>query len=125
MKKILYISGLLLLMISGLSCSDDFLSKNKENLYTLSDTLYLNNTQDNVVTSLQVPVLINSDYMIILQPKWLSFNSMHGKVINSNVSLSFKIIKDYISPGYQTQYGMIMLDVKDVGLLSFMVAYTN
>jgi hypothetical protein len=51
MKRILYISGLLLLVISGISCSDDFLSKNNKNLYTLTDTLYLNNNQENVETS--------------------------------------------------------------------------
>ncbi len=125
MKTIIYISGLLLLTISLISCSDDFLSKNNEKLYILSDTLYLNNNQENVETSVQVPILTNSDFSIFMQPKWLSFNSMHGKVTGGSVPLSFSIVKEDILPGYQTQYGTIILDVKDVGLLSFIVAYSN
>ena len=125
MKRILYISGLLILVISGISCSDDFLSKNHENLYTLSDTLYLNNNQENVETSLPLPMLINSDYTIFMQPKWLSFNSMHGTVTGGSVSLSFSIVKEDIPTGYQTHYGTIMLDVENVGLISFIVAYSN
>lgn len=91
----------------------------------LSDTLYLNNNQENVETSIQLPVLSNSDFSIFMQPKWLSFNSMHGKVISGNVSLSFGIVKENVTTGYQTQYGTIMLDIEDVGLVSFIVAYTN
>ena len=125
MKKIIYISGLILLTVSSISCSDDFLSKNNKNSYALSDTLYLNNNQEQVDTSIQVPVSANSDYTIIMQPKWLSFNSMHGKMTDGNVSLSFSIVKNDIPAGYQAQYGIIILDVKDLGLISFNVVYSN
>jgi hypothetical protein len=125
MKKILYISGLLLLAISLLSCSDDFLSENNWNFYTLPDTLHLNNSQDKVVTSVQLPVPGNADYTIFMQPKWLSFSSMHGKVTDGIAPLSFTILKDKVMPGYQIQYGIIMLDIDNFGLISFMVAYSD
>ena len=125
MKNILCISGLLLLLISGTSCSDDFLSKNNRNTYTLSDTLYLNNTQDNVETSVHFPSLITSNYTIFMQPVWLSFNSMHGEVNGGTVPLSFRIEKEKITGGYQTHFGTIILDVENAGLFSFMVAYSN
>jgi hypothetical protein len=125
MKNILCLSGLFLLLISGISCNDDFLSKNKENLYTLSDTVYLNNNQENVDISLQLPLLTNSDYTVFMQPKWVSFNSMHGKITSGSAPLSFSILKDNITTGYQTQYGKIILSVDDVGLISFLIAYSN
>ncbi len=125
MKKTVYVTGLFLFFNLIISCSDDFLLKNNDNLYILSDTLYLNNNQDNVETSLQLPGSVNSDYTIIMQPKWLSFESMHGIVTGGNVSLSFAILKENITPGYQTQYATIMLDIENTGLFSFIVAYTN
>jgi hypothetical protein len=125
MKKIINISCIFSLMISAISCSDDFLAKNIVDLYTLSDTLYLNNNQENVETSVQLPALTNSNYTVFMQPKWLSFNSMHGKVTGGSVSLSFSIAKGYFSSGYQTYYATIMLDVENVGLISFPVAYSN
>jgi len=125
MKKLIYIPALIFFLITGISCSDDFLSKNEVDLYTLSDTLKLNNTQENVDTYVHLPVLINSDYTIFMQPKWLSFKSMHGEVTGGSVPLSFSIVKDDITAGYQTHYGTIMLDVDNIGLISFVVAYSN
>jgi Viral BACON domain len=129
MKKILYISGFILFTIIEISCSDDFLSKNKGELYTLSDTLYLDNNQEIVNTFVQLPVLTNSGYTIFIQPKWLSFNSMYGKIEGGKVPLSFSIIRENIPTQdlltYQTYFGTIILDIEDIGLISFVVAYSN
>ena len=46
MKNIIYTAVVLLFLISLMSCSDDFLLKNNKDLYTLSDTIYINNNQD-------------------------------------------------------------------------------
>jgi hypothetical protein len=125
MKKILYLSGLVLLTIAGISCSDDFLSKNDVTLYKLSDTLYLNNYQEDVETSVQLPTLVNTDYTIFMQPKWLEFGSMHGEVKNGNVPLSFSIEKENAPSGFQIHYGTIMIDIDYFGVISFIVAYFN
>ena len=125
MRKIFYIPGLLLLSISVTFCSDEFLSQNNLNTYALSDTLYLFNNQENVDTTIQTPVLTNSDYTIFMQPKWVSFNSMHGKLSGGTVTLSFSIVKEEIPPEFQTESGTIMLDVENVGLISFIVVFSN
>lgn len=125
MKTIAYISGLLLFLISSVSCNNDFLSENQKSEYTLNDTLYLNNTQENIETSILFPAKNNSDYTIFMQPKWLSFNSMHGKVVNGVIPLSFSILKGKINPGYNTTYGNIVIDINDVGFLSLVVAFSD
>ena len=124
-RKILYLPGLLFLVASAISCNNDFLSKNKLNLYTANDTLYLDYTQSAVMTSLQLPLTSSSDYSVFYQPKWLSFNSMHGKMTNGIIPLSFSIVKDKIPSGYTSVNGTVILDVDDVGLVSFMVIYNS
>ena len=114
MKRSLYISGLALLVISGISCNDDFLSKNNVNLYELYDTLKLNNYQTDVETILFLGSLLTSDYTIVLQPKWLKFNSMHGEVTGGTVPLSFSIVKDDMTAALQTYYGKVALDVENI-----------
>ena len=124
-KQILIIPCFLLLAAAAVSCSDDFLLKNNDNLYLLSDTLFLYNNQDNVETFIDLPVNTNSDYSVFMQPKWLSFNSMHGKVSSGEIPLAFSIRKDYFPGGYQVYYGNIILDVEDYGLVSFVAAYAD
>jgi len=129
MKRILYISGFLILIISGISCSDDFLQENNINLYELQDTLFLTSSQSAVETSVQLPATINSAFTIFMQPKWLSFNSMHGIVSGGNAPLSFNIVKenvpDWYPSQYMTHYATIMLDIENTGLVSFIVAYSD
>jgi hypothetical protein len=125
MKKILYLPVIVILTISLFSCNDDFLSKNNQNMYLLSDTLYLNSNQDKVDTTIQLPSLTNADFTIFMQPMWLSFNSMHGRVTDGIVPLSFSIIKDNIDTEYKSTFRNIILDVTNVGLISFVVAYSN
>jgi len=116
---------MLLLAASVVSCSDEFLSKNNEDLYILSDTLFLYNNQDNVETVIDIPVNTNSDYSVFMQPKWLSFNSMHGRTNSGEISLAFSIMKDYFPGDYQVYYANIILDVENYGLVSFVAAYAN
>jgi hypothetical protein len=125
MKTFYYISGVILFLISSVSCNNDFLSENQKSAYTLNDTLYLNNTQENVETSILFPAKNNSDYTIFMQPKWLSFKSMHGKIVNGVIPLSFSILKEKIGPGYNTIYGNVIIDINDVGLLSIFVVFSD
>jgi hypothetical protein len=124
-KKILFLAGVFIIVISISSCNDDFLSKNNRNLYTLSDTLYIDSEQETVSTFLQLNSAGNSDYTVFMQPKWLSFSSMHGKMINGSLPLSFSIIKDNFTSGFQSQFGTIILDIESLGFVSFMVCCTN
>ncbi len=124
MKIISYISCLSLLAFS-ISCSDDFLSENNRVLTYLPDTLFLNNQQDNVVTTIPIGVISNSGYTILTQPRWLSFSSMHGKVIDGIASFSFSIAEEYIPNEYQTHYSSVLLEADDGELFMFFVAFAN
>lgn len=95
------------------------------NLYALSDTLKINNSQTSVSTPVQLPVDVDCDYTIFMQPKWLSFSSMHGKVENGRFTLNFNILKDDIISAYNTHYATLIVNVEDVGMISFMVVYEN
>lgn len=125
MKNIKYISGLLILFMTVISCSDDFLSKNEVNLYTVSDTLFLTSDQQNIETTVQLPTTISSDFSIFMQPKWLLFDAMHGTISNGVVPLSFSVVEENIMTWYpiiyQTYYATLILDVENLGLVSLMV----
>lgn len=125
MKKFIHISGLILLIISGISCSDDFLSKNEVTMYALHDTLKLNNSQTSVSMSVRLPSDVDCEYTIYYQPKWLSFNNMHGPITNGSLTLDFNIIKNEIIAGYQTHYANLVLDVEDIGMILIIVSYEN
>ena len=108
-----------------ISCSDDFLSNNEVNLYTFPDTLFVTSDQQNIETTVQLPTDMSSDFTIFMQPKWLSFDSMHGTISNGVVPLSFSVVEENIMTWYpiiyQTYYATLMLDVENLGLVSLMV----
>jgi hypothetical protein len=124
MKILSYISGFLLLA-SSISCSDDFLSKNNRVVNVLTDTLFLNNRQDNVETMIPIRGISNSDYTILTQPIWMSFSSMHGKVTDGIASFSFSIEEESIPHEYQTHYSSVLLETDDGELFMFFVAFSN
>ena len=123
MKKLSYIIGLTLLLTCLLSCSDDFLENNLRESFILSDTLFLTSNQTDVNVDVLLPVTSDAGFSVFIQPKWLSFNSMYGELTDSHALLSFRIETDKTAKGYQTQYGLIGLDVESGGLYSFTVAY--
>jgi hypothetical protein len=124
MKIISYISSLFLLAFS-ISCSDDFLYKYNREMTILPDTIFINSTQDTVETTVQVGVISKSEYTILMQPKWLSFSSMHGIVRDGKAFFTLSIVKEYIPNEIQTQYSEIYLALDNGELLIFFVGYTN
>jgi hypothetical protein len=126
MKSFANLTGFLFLLVFSISCSNDFLDENKKSGYTLNDTLFLNSSQVNVVTSIVFPARNNSDFSIFMQPKWMTFKSMHGKITDGNLPLSFTIDKNKISNYYNDNvYASLILDISDIGLISLPVVYTN
>ncbi|HOF20294.1 MAG TPA: hypothetical protein PLO24_03505 [Bacteroidales bacterium] len=125
MKKSIYFAGIIILFISGISCSDDFLSKNEKNLYELNDTLKLDNRQTNVQVPVQLPVLTDGSYTLFMQPKWLSFNVMKGKVTKGKFILDFDILNDYYKNVYEIFYATVIIDIENLGLVGFTVSYEN
>jgi hypothetical protein len=124
MKKTLFITGWLFLLFSVISCSDDFLSKNKKSSYACSDTLFVDLNRDKIETSLHLPVNVDAAYRIYSQPKWFSFDAMHGNVQDGNVSLSISIIRNEV-PSFQINSGTLILDVDGIGLMYIVISYSG
>lgn len=108
-----------------LSCSDKFLSDNEIQMYELSDTLYLNSSQSEVETSISLPVPTNNKFTINMQPRWLSFSSMHGTVISGEIPLSFTIKKERIPSGIRESCGNIMIGIEGLGVVVLTVVYAD
>ena len=125
MKKLIFLPLLVVIGFSMMSCNDDFLAGNKRDLYMYSDTLFLNINQGNVSVSIPIPGVSDKDYTIYMQPRWLSFSSMHGQITNGSVILTFSIDKSNVYFSNNTQYSSVILDVEDEGLYSFVVGLTN
>ncbi len=114
-------------MLVVTTCSDDFLARNEVEWYYMgySDSLFLTSYHNDVVASIDLPENIDSEFTIFQHPKWLSFNSLHGKVINGRIPLSFSIVKDYTPSPANGSYSQLILDIEDFGVVSIMVYYMN
>jgi hypothetical protein len=122
-RAALYIaSGIMLL--AGISCSNKFLEENEVDLYGIADTLFLTSYDSTVQTTLQTS-LGDHDFTIYMQPKFLSFNSMHGKIENGSISLDLTVLHENTDAWQPFFYAMVLLDVEDVGLVGINVVYTN
>ncbi len=124
MKRLLYSPVILFLLLAISSCSDDFLDGNKKDMFILDDTLFINNRQDQGSVTLDLGDIPESDYTILLFPKFLSFSDMHGKT-SSSLLIPFSIDKDQIPQSYQKYYSSIVLDVENTGLIALTVEFEN
>jgi len=124
MKRAAYILGIGTLLFAAISCSNKFLEENEVELYGISDTLFLTSNDENVQVSLQTS-LGNHDFTVYMQPKYLSFSSMHGKIHNGEITLDITVLHDTLDGYNPFYYSIVVLDVEDVGLVGFNVIYTN
>ncbi|MRR22564.1 hypothetical protein EG830_06245 [bacterium] len=125
MKRTAFLYGLILIIIAGTSCDDDFLSRNDADWYYPSDTLFLTNYDDNVAASFELPDNITSDFTLFMHPRWMTFSSPHGRVNNGTVSLAFSIDEYNIPNVYNSYVGRVVLDVEDYGFVELTVIFTN
>ena len=122
-RAALYIvSGIILL--AGISCSNKFLEENEVDLFGIADTLFLTSYDETVQVTLQTS-LADHDFTIYMQPKFLSFNSMHGEIRNGSISLDLTVLHENIDAWQPFFYTMVVLDVENVGLVGFNVVYTD
>ena len=124
MKRAAIILGIGTLLFAAMSCSNKFLEENEVDLFGIADTLFLTSYDETVQATLQTS-LGNHDFTIYMQPKFLSFNSMHGKISNGSISLDITVLHENTDAWQPFFYTMVVLDVEDVGLVGFNVVYTN
>ena len=125
MKKTAFLFGLVLIVFAGTSCDDDFLSRNDDEWYYPSDTLFLSNYDDDVATTLELQNNINADFTVYMHPRWLKFSSPHGRVNNGTVPLAFSIDEDNLPYGYTSHVGTVVLDIEGYGFTAITVIFTN
>lgn len=125
MKKAAIILGIGTVLLAAMSCSNKFLEENEVDLYTISDTLFLTSYDENVQVSLQTPLDEDYDFTIFMLPRWLSFESMHGKIENGYISMDISVLHEEVPAGNPVFYSTVYLDVEELGMISLTVSYTS
>lgn len=124
MKRAAFILGIGTLLFAAMSCSNKFLEENEVDLYGIADTLFLTSYDESVQATLQTS-LGDHDYTIYMQPKFVSFSSMHGKISNGSISLDLTVLHESADAWQPFVYTMVLIDVEDVGLVGINVVYAN
>lgn len=125
MKRSAYIYGFILLLITGTSCSDEFLEKNNADMYSLPDTLLLDNYNTDATIMFELPEKINSEFRVFMRPKWLSVESPRGKAEAGMVEFTLSINGSNLPAGYFSHTGLVIVQIEDFGFVSFTVIFTN
>lgn len=125
MKRTAYILGIALLILAASSCNDDFLERNNADLYSLTDTLLLDNFNYEATVTLELPEKINSDFTVFMRPRWLAVDSPRGEVNGGIVNLALSLDGNSLIGGLYSYYGTVVLEIEDFGFVSFTVIYTD
>lgn len=125
MKRAAIIFGIATLLLAAVSCSNKFLEENEIDLYSLSDTLFITSFDENVQVSLQTPPEDDYEFTIYMQPRWLSFKSMHGKIKDGSLTLDFSVLHENVPDYLPISYGTVYLKVEGLGMVSITVVYTS
>ena len=125
MKRAAIILGFGTILLAAMSCSNKFLEENEVDLYTINDTVYITSNDENVQVSLQTSLDEDYDFTIYMQPRWLSFESMHGKIENGYITLNIDVLHEEVPDYYPVYYGTVYFDVEELGMVSLTVVYTS
>lgn len=125
MKRSAYILGIALIILAGVSCNDDFLERNNQDWYSLSDTLLLDNHNYEATVTFELPQKINSDFTVFMRPRWLAVDSPRGEVNAGIVNLALSLDGNSLIGGLYSYNGTVVLEIEDFGFVSFTVIYTD
>lgn len=125
MKRTAYITGIILIILAGYSCSDDFLEKNNADWYSISDTLRIDNYNTDATVMFELPEKINTDFTVYMRPRWLAVSSPRGEVNSGRIELPLSLDENNLPFGYLAYEGRVILDIKDFGFVTFLVIFTN
>ena len=125
MKQTVLIFSIILALFAGSSCSDEFLSKNNADFYTLPDTLLMDNINHTATVMFELPEEINTDFTVFMRPRWLTVPSPRGEVNGGRVELSLSIDGASLPYGYYSHSGLVVLDIEEFGFVSLTVIFAN
>jgi hypothetical protein len=125
MKRAAHIFGITLIILAGVACNDDFLERNNQEWYSLSDTLLIDNYNYEATVTFELPQKVNSDFTVFMRPKWLAVDSPRGEVSAGIVNLALSLDGNSLPGGLYSYYGTVILEIEDFGFVSFTVIYTD
>lgn len=125
MKRAAIILGFGIILLAAMSCSNKFLEENEVDLYTINDTVYITSNDENVQVSLQTELDEDYDFTVYMLPRWLSFESMHGKIENGYITFNVNVLHEEVPDYYPVYYSTVYFDVAELGMVSLTVVYTS
>ncbi len=125
MKRTAYITGIILLTLAGVSCSDDFLEKNNAEWYSLSDTLIMDRQNYEATVMFELPEKINGDFTVFIRPVWLTVDDPTGDVREGKIEFKLSLDGTNLPSGYYSHTGAVVLEIEDFGYVSFTVIFTD
>ncbi len=125
MKRITKIPGIILLILAGVSCSDDFLEKNNAELYALPDTLIMDRQNYEAIVMFELPEKINGDFTVFMRPNWINVDDPTGPVRAGRIEFSLSLDGSRLPEGYYSHTGLVVLKIENFGFVSFTVLFTE
>jgi len=125
MKRTRFLTGFILFLLCGSSCTDEFLDRNNAEWYSISHPLLLDSYHEKVAISLQIPDRINSVFTVSSRPRWLNAMTKQGTVTAGRLDLIMVVDKKNL-PAWNYDYtGNVILEIEGYGFVIIPVIYTD
>ncbi|MCU0460086.1 MAG: hypothetical protein MUE37_13470 [Bacteroidales bacterium] len=125
MKSTAYLTGIILFLLSGASCTEKFLERNNADWYSLTDSLRLDSYHETAAISIELPDRINADFTVFMRPRWLTFPSLRGRVTDGRADLILSVDRNNLPSYNYLQIGTVVLEIEDYGYVVLTVSYTD
>ncbi len=123
-RNILYIILFAGILFTG-GCNDDFLNESPGEIMMLEGTVLISSRDTAPSILLNLPDAGSADYYITVFPKWMVFDSMHGRFENGTATLQFKVVEPEwrANPDYLS--GTVVLNINGSGIIGFEAVCAN
>lgn len=125
MKRKVCLAGIILVLLSGVSCTEKFLERNNADWYSLSDSLMLDTFHESASVSIELPDRINADFTVFMRPRWIVLPFLRGRVTNGMVELTLAVDKSNLPYYNHKQIGTVVLEIEDYGYVALTISYTD
>ncbi len=107
------------------SCNDSFLDENQQNITMLAEKALISSHNADPSLDLNLGIAGSEKYYVAMYPKWMVWDSMHGKFENGATTLKFKVVEPEVQTGSDFLTGTVVLDIDRIGMIGFEVVYGN
>jgi len=117
----LFLAGLLILA----SCHDDFLNNNQKEVSMLAGKFLISSQDPDPALVVELAIAGSSKFNITFYPKWMVWESMHGKFEKGITTLNFRVEKPEGQADSGLLTGTVLLNIERIGLIGLEVVYGN